>query len=102
VAQPAVKEEAEVEEDCGEDGADDEPGLHGGRGADIGDVRNGLLAYIRRLLHRGQDGIMRRDDPVEQEAEEGGQPEHGGYHGEYPIRNELHPGGCARVCVQIL
>lgn len=83
VAQPAVGEEAEVEEHGGEDGADDEPRLHGGRGADVRDVGDALLARRRWLQHRGEDGIVRRDDPVEQEAEQRGKPECGGYHGEY-------------------
>lgn len=79
VAEPAVGEEGEVEEDGGEDAAGDEEGLEV-VGADVADVGDALG---RR--HGGVDCAVGVDDPVEEHAEEHAEPHETRYDGEDPV-----------------
>lgn len=69
VAQPAVGQEGDVEEDGGEDAARDEERLEL-LGADVADVGDRLAG-----LHGGVAGAVLVDAPPDQEAEEGAEPD---------------------------
>lgn len=76
VAQDAVGEEGQVQENGGEAAAGDEERLELG-GADVADVGDALA-----VLHGAVDLAARVDVPVDQEGEQRGQPEDAGYDGQ--------------------
>lgn len=79
MAQPALADKGEVEEDCGEDAAGDEerPQLLGANVADEGDC--GVFG------HGGKMAGVVVDDPPEEHSQEHGQPDKARDDGENPI-----------------
>ena len=76
VAEPAVGGEREVQEDGGQDTARDEERLELVR-ADVGDVRD-----VGVLRHGGVAPLVMVNNPVEEEPEEGPEPDEAGDDGE--------------------
>lgn len=76
VAEPALGDKGEVEEDGDDDGARDEEGLELG-GANVANVDNGGVR-----VHEAVGLLVLVDDPVQEHAEEHAEPDEAGDDGE--------------------